>query len=285
MTVKHNSDDNNCDLIKEKLNLKDIERSLIKRYRKEIWSEFTRAVRDFEMIDENDKVAVCISGGKDSLLLAKLIEELQRHGKINFDVKYIAMDPGYRKDLRILLEENLDYLKIPAKIFETDIFDITGEISEEYPCYMCARMRRGALYSYAEKLGANKIALGHHFNDVIETILLNMFYTGSFKTMLPKLKSKNFENMQLIRPLYYVEENSIIKFREYTGLKPLDCACSVAAKKIGSKRAEIKMIIEKLRENIPHIDKNILKSSENIYKDVILGYIDSDGKHSYLENY
>lgn len=266
-------------------NIIDIERSIIKRYRKEIWSPFTKAIRDFELIKEGDKIACCISGGKDSLLLAKLMQELKRHSKIKFEIEFIAMDPGYRKDLRERLEKNLEILNIDCKIFDTDIFDITEEISSEYPCYMCARMRRGSLYGFAEKLGVNKIALGHHFNDVIETILLNIFYTGSFKTMLPKLKSKNFNNMELIRPLYYIEEKDIIRFIEYTGVKALDCACKVAAKKTGSKRAEIKYLIEDLKEKIPNSDKNILKSSENVYKNIILGYIDNDGKHSYLEDY
>lgn len=285
MGLTDKSSTNNYDCRDERIDLQLVEKSIIKRYRKDLWNKFTKAVREFEMVENGDRVAVAISGGKDSLLMAKLFQELQLHGEKDFDLEFIAMDPGYNKDSRDLLEENCHYLNIPVKIFDTDIFEITDKIADGYPCYMCAKMRRGALYSFAKDNNCNKLALGHHFDDVIETIMLNILYAGSFKTMLPKLKSTNFENMELIRPLYYVEERSIIRFIEYTGVVPLNCACSVAAKKIGSKRAEIKQLIENLKKEIPNVDKNILKSSVNVYKDAILGWIEDGNRESYLEKY
>ena len=189
----------------DKKPLKEIERSIVKTYRKHIWVKFIKAIKEYELIEDGDKIAVAISGGKDSLLMAKLFQELHRYGRQNFELEFIAMDPGYHPEVRKLLEENCQYLNIPVEIYRTDVFEVADRIAGDYPCYMCARMRRGALYSKAQELGCNKLALGHHFNDVIETTLLNLFCAGTVKTMMPKLKAQNFENMELIRPLYLVE--------------------------------------------------------------------------------
>lgn len=215
----------------ERKALRDIERSIIKTYRKHIWSKFVKAIKEYELIQDKDRIAVAISGGKDSLLLAKLFQELSKHGNQNFEVEFIAMDPGYHTEIRDLLEDNCDYLQIPVKIFDADIFQVADKIAGDYPCYMCARMRRGALYGKAQELGCNKLALGHHFNDVIETVMLNILCAGNFKTMMPKLKAKNFENMELIRPMYLIEEQYIQRFIQNSGIWPLNCACMVAAKK------------------------------------------------------
>lgn len=232
----------------ERLSLFEIERSIIKKYRKNIWSKFTKAIKDYDLIKENDKIAVAISGGKDSILMAKLFQELKKHGNIDFEIEFVVMDPGYHKDIRNLLIKNCEYLQIPIKIFDTDVFAIADKIAGDYPCYMCAKMRRGALYNIARDLGCNKLALGHHFNDVIETTMLNILYAGSYKTMLPKLKSKNFDSIELIRPMYYINEEFIIKYTQNSGLNMLNCACMVAAKKVGSKRYEIKELIENLKK-------------------------------------
>lgn len=269
----------------DRLSLKEIERSIIKKYRKDIWSKFTKAIRDYNLVSENDKIAVAISGGKDSILMAKLFQELQNHGNIKFEIEFVVMDPGYHKDIRKLLEDNCNYLEIPIKIFDTDVFAIADKIAGDYPCYMCAKMRRGALYNIARSLSCNKLALGHHFNDVIETTMLNVLYAGSYKTMLPKLKSKNFDSIELIRPLYYIEEKSIIRFTQNAALNMLNCACMVAAKKTGSKRYEIKDLIEEMKKTNPNVDKNIFMSAQNVYTDCILGYNFNGKSHSYLENY
>ena len=232
-----------------KKTLEEIERSIVKRYRKPIWSKFIKAVKDYQLIEEGDKIAVAISGGKDSLLMAKLFQELKKHGQVNFDVEFIAMDPGYHPQIKDLLIENCEHLNIPVHIYESKIFEIIDEKAKDYPCYLCARMRRGSLYNKARELGCNKLALGHHYNDVIETTMLNVLYAGNFKTMLPKLKADNFEGIELIRPLYYVEEEAIKRFIKYTGLWPLNCACMVAAEKIGNKRHEIKHMIAELKKN------------------------------------
>lgn len=269
----------------ERLPLREIERSIIKTYRKEIWSKFTRAINDYEMIQEGDKVAVAISGGKDSILMAKLFQELKKHGKFNFQVEFIVMDPGYHKSIRDLLIDNCQYLKIPIQIFNSDIFEIIDTIAQNYPCYMCAKMRRGALYNKAQELGCNKLALGHHFNDVIETTMLNFLYTGSFKTMLPKLKSTNFEGLELIRPMYYIEEKSIERFIKRSGIWPLNCACMVAAGKTGTKRQEIKELIEKLKEQIPKVDKSIFRATQNINLNAVLGWQKDNEEYSFLDFY
>ncbi|WP_461614562.1 tRNA 2-thiocytidine biosynthesis TtcA family protein [Clostridium sp. Marseille-QA1073] len=269
----------------ERKPLEEIERSLIKKYRKNIWSKFIKAIKDYNLVEEGDKIAVAISGGKDSLVMAKLFQELKRHGQMNFELEFIAMDPGYHKNIKELLIDNCNYLNIPVHIFESGIFKIVDDIAKDYPCYMCARMRRGALYSKAQELGCNKLALGHHFNDVIETTLLNVLYAGNYKTMLPKLKAANFEGLELIRPLYYVEECYIQKFTQSSGIWPLNCACMVAAKKIGNKRFEIKDLITELKKNFNDVDKSIFRSAQNVNMNAILGWQKDGEKHSYLDFY
>nr|WP_272879037.1 ATP-binding protein [Clostridium sp. Cult2] len=271
--------------IEERKSLAEIERSIIKRYRKHIWSKFVKAIKEYELIQEGDRIAVAISGGKDSLLMAKLFQELHQHGNTNFQLEFIAMDPGYHQDIKELLIENCKYLNIPVHIFESGIFEIANRIAENYPCYMCARMRRGALYGKAQELGCNKLALGHHFNDVIETTLLNLLCSGNFKTMLPKLKSQNYEGIELIRPLYYIEEEYIKRFIQYSGIWPLNCACMVAAKKIGSKRYEIKELIEGLKKNFTNVDMSIFRAAENVNINGILGWEQDGEKHSFLDFY
>lgn len=265
--------------------LKDIERSIIKTYRKHIWTKFIRAIKEYELVEDGDKIAVAISGGKDSLLLAKLFQELHKHKNQNFELEFIAMDPGYHPEIRQLLEENCDYLDIPVHIYKTDVFKVADKIAGDYPCYMCARMRRGSLYGKAEELGCNKLALGHHFNDVIETTMLNLLCAGNFKTMMPKLKAQNFENMELIRPLYLVEEEYIKRFIQNSGIWPLNCACMVAAKKIGNKRFEIKDLIESLKENFQNVDMSIFRAAENVNMDAIIGWEKDGEKHSFLDFY
>jgi len=279
---------NHCETIiveNEKNALKEIERSIIKTYRKPIWSKFIKAIKEYELIQDNDKIAVAISGGKDSLLMAKLFQELKKYGKNNFEIEFIAMDPGYHKDIRKLLEENLDYLEIPAHIFDANVFEVADRIAGEYPCYMCARMRRGALYGKAKELGCNKLALGHHFNDVIETTMLNLLYAGSFKTMMPKLKSQNYEGLELIRPMYLIEEKYIERFIRASGIWPLNCACMVAAKKIGNKRYEIKALIDKLKESNENVEMSIFRAAQNVNLDQVLGYEKNGIKNSFLDEY
>jgi tRNA(Ile)-lysidine synthase TilS/MesJ len=269
----------------ERGSLPEIERSIITRYRRHTWSKFIRAIRDFQLVSDGDRIAAAVSGGKDSLLMAKLFQELLRHGRANFTVEFISMDPGYHKSVREQLEENCRFLNIPIRIFETRIFEIAGSIAGDYPCYMCARMRRGALYSQARELGCNKLALAHHFNDAIETTLLNIFYEGSFKTMLPKLKSTHFEGLELIRPLYYVKERYIEEFTRESGICPLNCACMVAAGKTGNKRFEIKALIKELNHRFKKADEFIFKAAQNVNMDCILGWQKNGRQHSYLEDY
>lgn len=269
----------------ERKPLAEIERSLITMYRKPIWTKFIKAIKDYNLICEGDKIAVAISGGKDSLIMAKLLQELQLHGKVNFELEYIAMDPGYHANIKELLIDNCKHLNIPVKIFESRVFDIIDNIAKDYPCYMCAKMRRGALYAKAQELNCNKLALGHHFNDVVETTMLNILYSGNFKTMLPKLKAQNFEGMELIRPLYYVEEHNIEEFTQNSGIWPLNCACMVAAKKIGNKRHEIKELVKQLKTNFSEVDKSIFRAAQNVNMDSILGWKQSGEKYSYLDFY
>ncbi|UDN59671.1 MULTISPECIES: tRNA 2-thiocytidine biosynthesis TtcA family protein [unclassified Clostridioides] len=277
-----------CEIIvpfEERLSLRDIEKSIIKKYRKHLWSKFIKAIRDYKLVEEGDKIAVAISGGKDSILMAKMFQELKRHGQVNFDVEFIAMDPGYHANIRQLLIDNCEYLNIPIHLFDSRIFEIADEIAKDYPCYMCARMRRGALYSKAEELGCNKLALGHHYDDVIETTMLNLLCAGNFKTMLPKLNSTNFEGIKIIRPLYYIREDHIIRFIQNSGIWPLNCACMVAAKKTGNKRYEIKDLIKSLEPNFKNVEKSIFKAAENVNLDSVLGWQKDGEKHSFLENY
>ena len=268
--------------------LLEIERSIIKKYRNNIWKKFIRAVVDYKLIEPNDNIAVCISGGKDSMLLAKCMQELKKHGKFDFGLKFIVMDPGYAKPNRELIESNLKLLNIDAEIFETNIFNAVTEITDS-PCYLCARMRRGYLYKKAQSLGCNKIALGHHFDDVIETVLLSMFYGAEFKTMMPKLHSTNHKGMELIRPLYYVKEADIKHWQTYNGLKFLQCACKftegLATGKISGKRTEIKNLIFSLREINENVDINIFRSLCSVNLSTILGYKKDNKTISFLDYY
>ena len=273
---------------------RDIERSIIKQYRKDIWRPFVRALNEYDMIKEGDKIAVCISGGKDSMLLAKCMQEILRHGKMEFGLEFIVMDPGYHPDNRALIEENARIMGIPIKIFESDIFNVVVDVDES-PCYLCARMRRGYLYANAKALGCNKIALGHHFDDVIETILMSMLYGAQVNTMMPKLHSTNFEGMELIRPLYFVKEANILAWKNFNNLRFLQCACRfterIAKERAQeeevhtSKRQEMKELIAQLRKVNPHIEMNLFKSVENVNLDACIGYVQNGKRHHFLENY
>jgi len=269
----------------ERKPLNEIERSIIKTYRKHIWTKFIKAVKEYELIQDGDKIAVAISGGKDSLLMAKLFQELHKYGTQNFEVEFIAMDPGYHPDIRELLEDNCRYLDIPVHIYEANVFEVADKIAQDYPCYMCARMRRGALYGKAQELGCNKLALGHHYNDVIETTMLNVLCAGNFKTMMPKLKAQNFDDMELIRPMYLIEEKYIERFIQNAGIWPLNCACMVAAKKIGNKRTEIKDLIERLKDDFQNVDSSIFRAAQNVNMEGILGWEKDGEKHSFLDEY
>lgn len=266
----------------------DIEKSIIKKFRKEIWSKFIKAIKDFGLICDGDNIAVCISGGKDSFLLAKCMQEIKKHGKIDFDIKFICMNPGYNEENLNMIKDNANKLNIDLNIFESPIFDIVDK-QEKSPCYLCARMRRGYLYNKAKELGCNKIALGHHFDDVVETILLSTFYASDYKTMLPILNSTNFDGMKLIRPLYYVKENDIIRWVNYNNLKFINCACKFTEKNNdvnkNSKRKEIKELLKELRKVNPNIDNNIMKSTFNVNLNTIIGYTDKNGNYkSFLDN-
>ncbi len=266
----------------------EIENSLITKYRKDIWAKFVKGVKEFNMIQENDKIAVCMSGGKDSYILAKCMQEIQRHGKVKFELVFLVMDPGYTKENRTKIEENAKTLAIPITIVESDIFQAVEKI-EQSPCYLCARMRRGTLYSKAQELGCNKIALGHHYDDVMETILLSTIYGGEFKTMMPKLHSTNFKGMELIRPLYYVREKDIISFAKYHQLEFLNCACKFTAENnnenLNSKRLVIKHLIAELKKDNPYIENNIFKSAFNVNLDTIIGYHRKDFEYNFLDDY
>lgn len=269
---------------------KEIERSIIKKYRKEIWSKFVKAVQTYQLIQENDCIMVCISGGKDSFLMAKCIEELQKHGKFKFEVHYVVMDPGYNDYNRDFIIDNAKILNVPIEIFQSDIFDVVERAGGDSPCYLCARMRRGYLYSKAKELGCNKIALGHHFDDVIETTLLSMFYGSEIKTMMPKLHSDNFEGMELIRPLYLVKEQAIISWRNFNELTFINCACrfTEGCSLINdgtSKRKEIKELIKNLKKMNPNIDNNIFKSLDNINLNCVLGTKKDGVYKSFLDDY
>lgn len=273
-------------------NIKAIERSIITNFRKSLWRRFIKGIQDYELIEPGDKIAVCISGGKDSMLLAKLLQELQRHGKFHFDLEFICMDPGYNPANRKLIEENAEKLGISIQFYESDIFNVVHGI-EKNPCYLCARMRRGFLYNRAQELGCNKIALGHHYSDVIETILMGMMYGAQVQTMMPKLHSKNFKGMELIRPMYLIHEEDIIAWAEKFNLKFLQCACrfteeSEARGEIEhtSKRAETKNLIKELRKINPKVEQNIFKSVENVNLKTIIAYTDWDeSKKSFLDFY
>ena len=268
---------------------KEIERSIIKKFRKEIWSKFISAIIDYKLISENDKIMVCISGGKDSFLMAKCMQELERHGKYPIEVKYVVMDPGYNKMNLDLIKENAKILNIPIEIFKSDIFEVADKVAGESPCYLCARMRRGYLYSKAQELGCNKIALGHHFDDVIETTLLSMLYGSEVKTMMPKLHSDNFSGLELIRPLYKVKENDIISWCKSNNLTFINCACKFtenASIDISvSKREEVKELIKSMKVNNPNVDNNIFKSMDNINLNCVLGTKCNREYKSFLDEY
>ena len=268
---------------------KEIERSIITKFRKDIWSKFVRCVSDYQLIQENDKVMVCISGGKDSFLLAKCIQELIRHGRFKFEAYYVVMNPGYSDTHLQLIEDNAKRLNIPIEIFNSDIFSVIDSVGGDSPCYLCARMRRGYLYNRAQELGCNKIALGHHFDDVIETSLLSMFYGSEIKTMMPKLHSDNFQGLELIRPLYLIKEQDIISWKKYNNLEFINCACKFTLNNHlsneNSKRKEIKELIDKLRIVNKNIDDNIFKSLGNINMNCILGYHKDGVKYSFLDDY
>lgn len=273
------------DYLKNAIPLKEIERSIQKKYKIETFSKFLKALDKYDLIQEGDKIAVGMSGGKDSLILAKMLQQLQKFSKVKYEVEYIAMDPGFSPENRKKLEDICQYMDIPVKIFETNIFEVVHEISKDSPCYLCARMRRGNLYAKAKELGCNKLALGHHFNDVIETIMLNIMWAGAYRTMMPKLKSKNFEGLELIRPLYLVEEKDIIRWLNNTGIIPMDEACPIMEKKNDSQRANIKKIIENLKKDNPNIEKSIFKSSENVFCGAVLEYDLNGKRHSFLDEY
>lgn len=267
----------------------EVERSIIKKYRKTIWSKFVKAVKEYELITENDHIMVCISGGKDSFLLAKCIEELEKHSKIPFKAEYVCMNPGYNEKNKNQILENAKKLNINLKMFQSNIFEVVDETNSGSPCYLCARMRRGCLYKEAERLGCNKIALGHHFNDVIETTLLSMLYGAEFKTMMPKLHSENFKGLELIRPLYLVKEEDIIAWKDFNNLTFLNCACrfteKISTKEDESKRREIKQLIKKLKETNPRVDQNIFTTAANINLDTVIGYKKNKEYHSFLDEY
>ena len=260
-----------------------VERSIIKTYRKDIWRKFTKAVTIYDLIKDGDKIAVCLSGGKDSFLLAKCMQEIKKHGKIKFDLEFIVMDPGYSKENLEKVKKNAELLGIPIKVYESTIFDSLKSMDVKSPCYMCARMRRGHLYKFASDLGCNKIALGHHYNDVIETIMLGILYNGEVVSMLPKIKSKNFPGMELIRPLYLVRESAIINWLKYNELEFINCACPL--KKEDSKRAEVKELIKKLRETNKFVEYNIFKSVENININQVMGYLKDNERYNYYDDY
>ncbi len=268
-----------------------IERSIIKRFRKEIWNPFILAVKQYELIKENDKIAVCISGGKDSMLCAKLMQQLQRHSDVPFELVFLVMDPGYNAQNRQRIEENAKLLNIPITIFESNIFDVANSVQKS-PCYLCARMRRGHLYAKARELGCNKIALGHHFSDVIETTLIGMFYGSQLQAMLPKLHSTNFEGMELIRPMYCIHEDSIKAWCRYNELKFIQCACRFTEQyknngneNLMSKRQEIKDLIKELKKTNPNIEHSIFKSIHAVCLDTMPGYKSHGMEHTFLENY
>lgn len=281
------------DTFKQQDSINDnVEKSIRKKFHKALFSRFAKAINEYRLLEEGDKVAVCISGGKDSMLMAKLFQELKKHNKFNFGLEFLVMDPGYKKANREALENNAKLLNIPVTIFETQIFDAVYEI-EKSPCYLCARMRRGYLYNNARKLGCNKIALGHHYDDVIETILMGMLYGAQIQTMMPKLHSTNFKGMELIRPMYLIREEDIIHWKEYNNLKFLQCACRFTENCTScgedgaarSKRTEVKELIQSLKKINPYIESNIFRSVENINLNTVIAYKEKGVKHSFLDNY
>lgn len=272
---------------------KEVETSIRKTFHKCIFSPFAKAINEYELLKPGDKVAVCISGGKDSMLMAKLFQEIKRHNKFDFELVFLVMDPGYSEVNRLVIEKNARMLGVPITIFETQIFDAVYDVKQS-PCYLCARMRRGYLYSKAKELGCNKIALGHHYDDVIETILMGMLYGAQVQTMMPKLHSTNFEGMELIRPMYYIREDDIMRWRDFNNLHFIQCACHFtdtcsSCREDGttaSKRMEIKQLIKDMKKVNPYVEGNIFKSVYNVSLGTVIEYKDKDGvKHNFLENY
>lgn len=269
---------------------KQVERSIITTYRGKIWSKFVKAIKEYKLVEPNDHIAVCISGGKDSMLMAKLFQELKRHSDFEFRVSFLVMDPGYNELNRKTIEENLEKLQVPATIRETNIFDVAN-VQEKSPCYLCARMRRGALYALAGEMGCNKIALGHHYDDVIETILMSIFHSGSFQTMLPKLRSQNFAGMELIRPLYLIREQDIVNWQKANGLTFIRCACrfteNISSQELttDSQRYNTKQLIKELSKSNPFLEKNIFASASNVYLDKICGYKTKDIRYGFNDLY
>lgn len=269
---------------------RNVEQSIRKKFHKNIWSRFAKAIQQYRLVEEGDCIAVCISGGKDSMLMAKLFQELLKHGKANFELVFLVMNPGYNEDNWKIIQDNAKVLGIPLTVFETQIFDTVADIDKN-PCYLCARMRRGYLYSHAKELGCNKIALGHHFDDVIETILMGMFYGGKVETMMPKLHSQNFEGMELIRPMYLIKEDDIIAWRDYNQLNFIQCACRFTENCVscgggrGSKRDEMKELIKEFRKQGDIIEKNIFRSVHNVNLRTIIGYHKDDMEYNFLDDY
>jgi len=261
------------------------EKDIIKKYRRDIWSKFIKGIKNYNLIEEGDKIAIAMSGGKDSLLMAKLFQELKKHSKMNFDIEFISMDPGYSEENLDLHFSNARDLDVPLNIERSNIFKILEKIANESPCYLCARMRRGFLYSMAQEKGCNKLALGHHFDDVIETTMLNILYSGTFKTMLPKLKSKNFEGIELIRPMYLIKEDSIIKLMESYGITAMDCGCELSICRVSGKRNEVKKLIKEAKERFSESDKNIFRAAENVNLDSIVRWTKDGIEHSYYDDY
>ena len=265
-----------------------IERSIVKKYKKELWNPFIRAIKQYELIQAGDRIAVCISGGKDSMLMAKLMQQLQQHSDVPFELEFLVMDPGYNPANRKRIEENAELLHVPIRIFETDIFNVANSV-EESPCYLCARMRRGHLYKNAQDLGCNKIALGHHFNDVIETTIMGMFYSGQLQGMMPKLHSTNFEGMELIRPMYCIHEDDIIAWARYNRLEFIQCACRFTERTAQfeneSKRRVVKRLLKDLKKENPLVEKHIFNSIHGVNLDTMVGYKSKGELHSFLEKY
>lgn len=263
----------------------DIQKSIIKKFRRKIWSKFVKTIKEYNLISEGDKIAVCISGGKDSFLLAKCLEELKMHGIFKFDLVFICMNPGYEKEYLDKIKENAKLMNINLEIFDSNIFNVVESTSKDSPCFLCARMRRGYLYNRAKELGCNKIALGHHMNDVIETALLNIIYTGRFSGMPPKLRSDNFEGMELIRPLYFIKEEDIISWTKYNNLSFIDCACAITKKKNDSKRLYVKNLVKELLKDNKNADINIYRSLENVNINTLNGYEKDGVKYSFNDLY
>ena len=277
---------------REKTKAELVEESIRKRFHKELFSKFAKAINDYDLIQKNDRIAVCISGGKDSMVMAKLFQELKRHNKFPFELTFLVMDPGYHPANRLKLESNAALLQVPITVFESEIFDAVYDVKKS-PCYLCARMRRGHLYSKARELGCNKIALGHHYDDVIETILMGMLYGGQIQTMMPKLQSTNFQGMELIRPLYLVREETIKRFRDYHELEFLQCACRFTEECAAnaqnnqelSKRILVKNLIAQMKKENPFVESNIFKSVENVNLDTVVAYTARGTRHHFLEEY